>query len=124
MPVIEIRERIVRAHYALRPVDLRGRVTDRNLAACLGWEPGQRLAWHLEDDMVILSPGRRGQALVTSRGYLRLPARLRQATSTHVGDRMLFVVRTGADYLIAMPPRVVDEMVTARLAGVAEAGAL
>jgi hypothetical protein len=53
---------------------------------------------------------------------LWLSARCCQAASANTGDRLLFVARFGATDLIMIPPRIVDQMVTARLAGIAEGG--
>jgi hypothetical protein len=125
MPVAELRElHTARAYYALRPLDSRARITDRALARRMGWRPGQRLLWWFEGEVIVMTPQEHGPACVTSAGHLSLSARCCQAASTRAGDRVLFVARTGAPYLIMVPPRVFDEMMTDRLAGVMDGGAL
>ncbi|QIS23731.1 AbrB/MazE/SpoVT family DNA-binding domain-containing protein [Nocardia terpenica] len=124
LPLIAVREQHTpRAHYALRPIDSQGRITDRSLAVRMGWVPGQRLQWRIDGGVIVLSPADHGPARVTNARHLRLPARVCQAAAIRTGDRILFVVRSDATCLIAIPPKVVDEMVTARLADVAEGGA-
>lgn len=122
LPTADVRKQPLRAHLALRPVDSRGRITDRGLAVRMGWQPGQRLQWRFDGDVIVLSPHEQGGACVNRAGYLWLSARCCQAASASTGDRLLFVARIGATDLILIPPSVIDEMVTAHLAGIAELG--
>ncbi|WP_159846642.1 hypothetical protein [Nocardia sp. CY41] len=99
---------------SVRRVDARGRMIDKAVFPALGWSPGVRLGYSLEDNIVVV--GRFGipKLWITAAGDLRLPARFRRKTGIHTSDRILLAAHIAEGILLLFGPGAVDLMITGK----------
>ncbi|MEY8042611.1 AbrB/MazE/SpoVT family DNA-binding domain-containing protein [Saccharopolyspora cebuensis] len=113
LPVAELGSVLREAELAYRiaSVDGRGRVSDRVTVERLGWMPGVRLTIDAgKNCSVIVNPHAQGAQMVTSQGYIRIPARIRKQIGIDSGGRVLIVAAVERDFLMVHPLVVLDEM--------------
>lgn len=97
---------------SIRRVDAKGRVIEKRLLPALGWRPGMRLGYDLEDHVVIVGRFDERQLWITAAGDLRLPARFRREAGIHTSDRILLAADLVEGILLIFSACAVDVMIT------------
>lgn len=105
------------AVYGLAAVDCRGRIAEHAVVHALGWAPGTRLDIHETRGLLLIRTDGCGVFSVTKQGHLRLPAPVRHYCGLVPGDRVLLVAEPERDLLIVHPPAALDDLPSARHAG-------
>ncbi|WP_143050091.1 hypothetical protein [Asanoa ishikariensis] len=90
-------------------VDRDGRLADRLPMRVMAWFPGAPISFSVDPGPVaIVQPG--GDGRINSRGYLRLPLRIRRRCKVEVGSRVLVVPNKERAEVLVLPMWVLDDL--------------
>ncbi|MEV8509788.1 hypothetical protein AB0368_33880 [Actinoplanes sp. NPDC051475] len=95
--------------FGLCQLDHRGRISDGQLMATLGWEPGQRVRFTVAHGVIVVAADdEHGAQTVGRRRALRLPSRIRLAAGIQGQERVLLAALVVAQRLIVHPIALLD----------------
>jgi hypothetical protein len=80
-------DRSVAAHYAITPMEVRGRLGDRSPVRFLDWRPGLLVAISPMVGVVLIRPDGTGTDAIGPQGHVRLRSRVGYARHLNTGDR-------------------------------------
>jgi hypothetical protein len=71
------------------PVDVNGRLADRNPLRALGWEANLQVSVVCQRGVIVVEARDRGLSKLTQQGYLLLPSYVRRSCGMVAGDRVM-----------------------------------
>jgi hypothetical protein len=110
-------DRSVAAHYAITPMEVRGRLGDRSPVRVLDWRPGLRVSISPMAGVILIRPDATCTDAIGPLGYVRLTSRVRYACHLNAGDRLLMVARPDLDVLLIYTMASLDAMILADATG-------
>ncbi|MBF6302474.1 AbrB/MazE/SpoVT family DNA-binding domain-containing protein [Nocardia amamiensis] len=95
---------IAALHCSVTAINRRGRLSAKSLLSLLGWGPGQRFSFDVDQTLVKVRRSGAGWPLGND-GFLVLPADVRNRSNINAGDRILMAASLQHDLLVVYPPK-------------------
>ncbi|WP_280301451.1 hypothetical protein [Nocardia abscessus] len=95
---------IAALHCSVTSINRRGRLSAKSLLGLLGWGPGQRFVFEVDQTLVKVRRSGVGWPLGND-GFLVLPADVRNRSNINAGDRILMAASLQHDLLVVYPPK-------------------
>jgi hypothetical protein len=95
---------VVDVVYGMARLDDSGRLADQSVIGALGWQPGDHLTITTALGAIVVQREAGGLVTLPGRGFLQVPAPLRQRLALTMGDRVLLAAIQLLDQLIIYPP--------------------
>ncbi len=113
VPDLAHRRHVQPAHYAMSVIDTHGRIASSPTVEELAWEPGNAIAFTVDNDGLITAcrctaenppPSTAPQSTVDPRRHITLPALTRRRAGITTGDRLLLSTDHRTELLAIYPP--------------------